>query len=259
MKTRGIVTARMGSTRLPGKSLLPILGMPLIGRLLERLSRAKSLDEIIVATPNTPENQPLVEYVRSIGHGVFQGSEHDVLDRVYRAARDLDHNRVVLVTGDCPLIDPELVDDTVQYFTDGGYDFVTNADPPTFPDGLDTAVFTFKLLEQAWLHADRASEREHVTLWMKKEPHPSLMFDQPPYPYSGTLTGFPDNSSMRWCVDEPRDLIFVRAIYERLYRKNPRFSRFDVYDLLQQEPDLLQLNAGIARNEGLRKSLEAEA
>jgi spore coat polysaccharide biosynthesis protein SpsF len=249
MKTRCIVTARMESSRLPGKSLLPILDVPLIGRLLERLARATSLDEIIVATPSTAANDPLAQYVQTRGYGVYRGASDDVLDRVYQATHDLDRNRVVLVTGDCPLIDPELVDHTVRFFVEGGYDFAGNAVEPTFPDGLDVAVFTFAFLEQAWQFAGLRSEREHVTRWMKQSRTANI----------GSFTGTPDRAALRWTVDEPRDLDFVRAVYARLYPVNPAFTSDDIVALLTREPNLLRLNAGIARNDGLRKSLEAEA
>lgn len=250
MNTVGIVTARMGSTRLPGKALLPICGRPLIRRLLDRLSRATRLDQIVVAVPDTPENHRLADYVEESQYAVYRGDEFDVLDRVYSAAVHYQADHIVLITGDCPLIDPVLVDQTVGIFLAAGYDFMSNAWHPTFPDGLDTAVFTMKLLEQTWKYAKAASEREHVTLWMKTVPIPSFI--------RGSFTGTPDRSHLRWCVDEPRDLAFVEAIYTRLYPANHAFTSQDIYDLLEREPELLKINAGIERNEGLRKSLEDE-
>src|SRR5262249_26385805 len=140
MKTIAVVQARMGSTRFPNKVMRPINGRPMIELLLSRLARASRVDLILVATSDDPRNQPLVDHVRGLGYEVFQGSENDVLDRYYQATKSHGPDTVVRITGDCPLIDPELVDEVIAAYEDRRVDYLGNAAPPTYPDGLDTEV-----------------------------------------------------------------------------------------------------------------------
>jgi len=149
MKVIALVQARMGSTRLPNKVMKPIRGIPMIERLLSRLSHAKEVNQIVVATSVDGRNQPLVEHVRKLGYACEQGSENDVLDRFVQVARTHQADVVVRITGDCPLVDPGLVDEVIRRFKATGVDYFSNIDPPTYPDGLDIEVCTFKVLEQA--------------------------------------------------------------------------------------------------------------
>lgn len=249
MKTVAIVQARMGSTRLPNKVMRPICGTPMIGLLLERLAKAKRIDQIVLATSKDLRNKPLAQYVRELGYAVYQGSEDDVLDRYYQAAQEAEADTVVRITGDCPLIDPMLIDRVIEFHVQGAYDFVSNAIEPTFPDGLDAAVFRFSLLEQAWLDAKFPSEREHVTLYMRRFPDRYKI---------GVYKGAPDRSHFRWTVDEPADFEFVSKIYERLYPGKPDFGSDDIYRLLEREPELSKINSGISRNEGLQCALQQD-
>src|SRR5207248_2593599 len=137
-KTAAIVQARMGSTRFPNKVMQPLCGTPLIGLLLQRLSRSMLIDEIVLATSNHPRNEPLAHYVKELGYSVHLGSENDVLDRYYNAAKLVAASTVVRITGDCPIIDPNLVDEVVAKFLNSGVDYASNNHPPTYPDGLDT-------------------------------------------------------------------------------------------------------------------------
>ena len=140
----------MGSTRFPNKVMQPILGVPMIELLLCRLAKAQQIDQIVLATTEDPRNLPLVEHVRKLGYPVYQGSENDVLDRYYQAALLNKAEVIVRITGDCPLIDPEVVDDVIIAFQQAAADYASNTMPPTFPDGLDVAVFTFAALAEAW-------------------------------------------------------------------------------------------------------------
>jgi glutamate-1-semialdehyde 2,1-aminomutase len=209
MKTVAIVQARMGSTRFPNKVMQPILGIPMIELLFARLTKSKYIDQIILATSCDPRNQPLVDHVRQLGYDVFQGSENDVLDRYYHAAKEHDSTVVVRITGDCPLIDPQLVDTVIAEFTAKGVDYASNTNPPSFPDGLDTEVFSFEALRIAWEKAKQPAEREHVTPYIRL----SGRFR------ASNIENANDCSGLRWTVDEPCDFNVVQRIYEHF---NPR-------------------------------------
>jgi len=240
VKTVAIVQARMGSTRFPNKVMQPICGTPMIELLLERLSQARQIDQIMLATSSDPCNEPLAEYVRSLGFEVYQGSEDDVLDRYYRAAKAAGADVVVRITGDCPLIDPRLVDAVVGRFRENDVDYVSNTMPPTYPDGLDTEVFTFKALETAWSQAEGPRLREHVTPYIRV----SKQFVR------ANLASETNNSGERWTVDEPEDFEVIRKVFEHF---NPRrdFSWLEVLALRQEHPELFTANRHLIRNEGL--------
>ena len=240
LKIVAIAQARMGSTRFPNKVMQPICGTPMIGLLLERLSKAKYIDHIILATSSDPRNEPLTEYVRSLGFEVYLGSEDDVLDRYYRAAKATGADVVVRITGDCPLIDPQLVDAVVGRFKENGVDYASNTMPPTYPDGLDTEVFTFKALEIAWTLAEDPRHREHVTPYIRV----SKQFVRT------NLAGETVYSGERWTVDEPEDFEVIRKVFEHF---NPRrdFSWLEVLALRQEHPELFAANRHLIRNEGL--------
>lgn len=162
-----IVQARMGSTRLPGKALKKVNGKPLIEILLYRLSLAKKIDKIILATSENSENDELANLVEKLEYEVYRGSEDDVLDRYYRAAKKYQPTSIVRITGDCPIIDPELVDEVIDLYHNKNVDYASNTEPPTFPDGLDTEVFSFAALETAHQQATNSFDREHVTPFIR--------------------------------------------------------------------------------------------
>ena len=239
MKVVAIVQARVGSTRLPNKVMQLIGDTPLIGVLLERLSAAGQIDEIVLATSNDAANGPLAEYVSSIGYAVYRGSEDDVLDRYYGAARDFGADAVVRITGDCPLIDAAVVDAVITRFLDSGADYVANDMPSTFPDGLDTEVFTFKALQTAWEQAAAPREREHVTPYIRE----SNQFSHQSYAHES------DESDVRWTVDEPEDFEVIKKIFEHFHpRRN--FSWTEVLALGEVHPDWFAANQHLMRNEG---------
>src|SRR5665213_460225 len=239
MRTVAIVQARMGSTRFPKKVMQLIDGVPMIGILLERLSNARQIHEIVLATSEDPRNGPLCEYVRSIGYRVFRGSEQDVLDRYYVAAGEAAAETVVRITGDCPLIDPVVVDAIIAKFAHSNLDYVSNVSPPTFPDGLDTEVFTFSALERAWRHATSPSAREHVTSYIRESGEFSC----------GNFANSIDVSKERWTVDEPEDLELIRAIFHKFEPRHD-FGWREIMDLCDQSPELFNVNRHLIRNEG---------
>ncbi len=239
MKVLAIVQARMGSTRFPNKVMRPIIGKPMIELLLYRLSLAQNIDQIVLATSDHPCNQPLVTHVQQLGYPVYQGSEEDVLDRYYQAAKGYQPDAIVRITGDCPLVDPELVDDVVREFRQGNLDYVSNASPPTYPDGLDVEVFSFDALATAWQAATKASDREHVTPYIRE----SGQFK------TSNLAADQDWSKERWTVDEPEDFEVVRHVFKH-FQPRLDFSWREVLKLRQQQPHLFSANQHIIRNQG---------
>lgn len=249
MKIVGIVQARMSSTRLPGKVLKPLAGRPMLERLVERLLEARLIDGIVIATSDQAEDDPIEVLARETGVGCFRGSMTDVLDRYYQAACRFKAGHVVRITGDCPLIDPEIIDAVLEVHLKGGFDYSTNTWVLTYPDGLDTDVMQFSALEQAWLEAQLPSEREHVTPYIRNHPE---IFSR------GEVEGEHDYSGLRWTVDEPEDYEFVSRIYDLLHPGKPTFGWRDVLSLLEEQPQLNAINTHISRNEGYEKSLKLD-
>ena len=246
-KKIAVIQARLQSTRLPGKMLQPIQGCPLLARTVERVARAKLIDEVVVATSVGDGDNALAEFCEAEGIRVFRGSEEDVLDRFYQAGRTFGGDILVRVPGDCPLADPGVVDLMLQTYMDGDYDYVSNTIAPTFPDGLCTEVFPIGVLEQACQEAELVSEREHVTPYIYK--HPEL-FRLHNVVHSENL------SDLRWTVDEAADLEFMRQVYAAMGERE--FGMADVLELLTQDSELAELNRGTARNEGYEKSLKKD-
>jgi spore coat polysaccharide biosynthesis protein SpsF len=225
---------------------MDIAGQPMIYRVVSRAGRAKKLDSVAVATSTSAADDRLVQFCEGNGLPVFRGSEDDVLDRYYSAARHFGASVVVRLTADCPLLDPAVIDRVVAFYEDGDYDYVSNALEPTYPDGLDTEVFSMATLERVWRNANMKSEREHVT---------SHIYVGHPNEFRiGIVKNGEDLSAMRWTVDEPKDLALVRALYERL--GTGEFGMEEVLRLLRTDRSLQDVNAGIERNEGLEKSLK---
>ena len=241
-----IIQARMSSTRLPGKVMKEILGKPLIGYLLERVAGAKMISRIILATSTDKSNDALAEYVSSLGIEVFRGSENDVLDRYYRAAARYMPQAVVRITGDCPILDPLVIDQVVKFFTDRNFDYVSNIEPPTFPDGMDIEVFSFRLLKAAREKANLPSEREHVTPYMRNRDGIKR----------GNVTNKEDLSAERWTVDNKEDFSLIKKIIEEIYPRKKIFSMQDVLDYKKKNPRAFKANKKYQRNEGLKRSLK---
>lgn len=219
----------------------PILGVPMIELLLCRLAKSEKIDQIVVATTEDSKNATLVEHVQKLGYPVYRGSEDDVLDRYYQAAILHKADVIVRITADCPLIDPKVVDDVIIAFQQASADYAGNTIPPTFPDGLDVAVFTFASLAEAWEKAQRPFEREHVTPYIKEATH----FKKINIPYSE------DCSDERWTVDEPEDLEVIKNVVEH-FQPQLDFSWLKVLELRHAKPELFAANRHLTRNEGAR-------
>jgi glutamate-1-semialdehyde 2,1-aminomutase len=239
MKVVALVQARMGSTRLPNKVMRTVEGLPLVELLLRRLSKAKRLDAIALATSVDPRNDPLAEHVRKLGFAVERGSENDVLDRFLQAARAQRADVVVRVTGDCPLVDPGLVDEVVAGFQAAGVDYYSNVAPPTYPDGLDLEVFTVAALERAARETQKPYDHEHVTPYLRESGRFTTANHRSPV----------DLSAQRWTVDEAADLAVIERVFAR-FRPRLDFSWTEVLELRRREPELFLANQDLTRNEG---------
>jgi spore coat polysaccharide biosynthesis protein SpsF len=243
-----ILQARMSSSRLPGKVLFPIIGKPMLLRQIERIKRSKLIDYLIVATSTHSSDDEIYDICENEGIYCFRGDLNDVLDRFYHAAKTYSSHpdHIIRLTGDCPLIAPEIVDRTIQFYLDGDYDYVSNCLEPTFPDGLDVEVFKFHCLEQAWKEAKLPSQREHVTPFIYQHPDRYKI---------GCYKNSNDLSYYRWTVDEKDDYELVKKIYEELYPSNPEFKMNDILELFERKPELRNYNSMYERNEGYKKSL----
>jgi glutamate-1-semialdehyde 2,1-aminomutase len=239
MKIVALVQARMGSTRLPNKVMKPIGGIPMIQLLLTRLASSKVIDQIIVATSVDERNLPLVKHVKSLGFACEQGSENDVLDRYVQAARKHSADIVVRITGDCPLVDPGLVDEVIRQFKSANVDYFSNVDPPTYPDGLDIEVFNFKALDKSSQATHKPYDREHVTPYLRE----SNFFKTAAMQHSNDL------SALRWTVDEPADFLVIEKVFQHFH---PRidFTWKEVLTLQINQPELFNINQHLIRNEG---------
>lgn len=224
MKTVIIVQARMTSTRLPGKVMKRVLGKPLLEYQLERLQRVKLADEIVIATTTNQTDEPIVELCNSLSVACFRGSEDDVLSRYYGAATAHKADLVVRVTSDCPLIDPQVIDTVIDYClqNQSHYDYVSNSLERTYPRGMDTEVFSFSTLQQAFGEATAQPDREHVTPFIYRQPARYRL---------GHVIYSEDCSHHRWTVDTPEDFELIQKIIEAIYPRKPNFTLEDCLSL----------------------------
>lgn len=248
-----ILQARTSSTRLPGKVLKPILGREMLALQIERIKHAKSLSGLIVATSEDESDNAIEALCDKLEVRCFRGSLNDVLDRFYQASKLMPSEHYVRLTGDCPLIDGQLIDQMIALHKLKQADYTSNSvlpnDPkykPTMPDGLDIEIMTTETLHNAWENAHQAFEREHVTAYIRMRPQ---IFKLHYYQHK------PDLSSYRWTVDEPEDFRLISQIFGKLYPVNPEFSWLDVLELIETDKSLSQINQQIIRDEGFLSSL----
>ena len=234
-----ILQARTGSSRLPGKVLADLAGRPMLAFLVERLKRCASVDRFILATTELAEDDDLAELGKSLGLKVVRGSWDDVLSRFALAAEKVEAEVFVRITGDCPLIDPGLLEEMIHEFACQETDYFSNCVDPTYPDGLDIEIFTRQALLLAQAECTDAFQREHVTPWIRDSGRCRLSQKR----HSA------DHSNMRWTVDEPEDLQVIRAVVAH-FKGRSDFTWQDVLELAQQQPQMFAANAKFARNEG---------
>ena len=229
--------------------MMDLAGKPVLQRVIERVSRASGLDETIVVTTMSAKDLPIVAFCAERGVRVFCGSENDVLDRFYQAARLVEAENIVRITADCPVMDSSLLDAVIARHVASGADYTSNTLSETYPDGEDVEVFTATALERAWKEATLLSEREHVTPYIRN--HPELFVQE-------SLTSPIDHSDQRWTLDTERDMDLLREIYRELGQHDEFFGMDEILNLLIRRKDITTLNAGIVRNEGLLKSLRED-
>ncbi len=250
MKRVIVIQARMGSTRLPGKVLAEVSGRPLLEIQLDRVKQCRLADEVVIATTGNPSDDPVAAFARSMGIPCYRGSERDVLDRYYRAALMAGADVVVRLTGDCPLIDPELIDSMLERFeaSGGRLEFLGNTVPlpGTYPDGMDVEVMSFNALARSWLTASKPSEREHVTfhIWKNPELFKVGRFDAPH-----------DWSSYRFTVDYPEDLELLGAIISLLEERGLKGTVQELVGLMDDNPGLKEINSSHEFGEGWSPSM----
>ncbi len=233
-----VIQARTSSTRLPGKVLLPLFGDTLLARMIERVSLAKRIGKIVIATTTSEEDAQIVEWCQQNQIEVYQGSKSDLLDRHYQVAIKHKADVVVKIPSDCPLIDPGVIDNVIGFYllNQNKFDYVSNLHPATFPDGNDVEVMSFAALEIAWENATATMELEHTTPYLWENPSQFRI---------GNVTwetGLDYSMSHRWTIDYPEDYEFIKQVYERLYPINPKFSLSDILQLLENEPTLKKIN-----------------
>jgi spore coat polysaccharide biosynthesis protein SpsF len=246
MKVVAIIQARMGSTRLPGKVLKDLSGECMLVRVVRRICRAKALDEVLVATTTQPADDAIAKLCDAQGWACFRGSEEDVLDRYYRAAVAHRAEGVVRITSDCPLIDPEVIDYVVQAFLERqpAIDYASNFVPKrSFPRGMDVQVVRFDALERAWREDQNPEWRADVTYYI--DLHPELF-------HIYNVINDIDYAHLRWTVDTPEDLAFVRRIYDGF--GHDRFSWYEVLSLLDEHPEWLEINRHVKQKQDLSVS-----
>jgi spore coat polysaccharide biosynthesis protein SpsF len=238
-KVVAIIQARMGSSRLPGKVLKKLEGKTVLARVVARVSRARLLHEAMVATTTAKKDESIVEECGQLKVPIFRGDEQDVLDRYYRAAQEVKAEVLVRITADCPLIDPELIDETIGAQGKTNCDYASNALERTYPRGLDVEVFTFQALERAWREARLPYQREHVTPYLYEHPEQFRI---------SKLRGREDLSHLRWTLDTPEDLACLSAIYERFHGRDD-FGWKEVLSLLDREPEIAELNRQVTQKD----------
>ena len=239
MKVVAVVQARMGSTRLPNKVMKLLAGRPLIEVLLARLSKSQEIDQIVLATSTDEKNQPLIDCVSSLGYQVVAGSESDVLGRYLLAARETNADTIVRITGDCPLVDFNLVDQVIRAYNESGVDYCCNTSPPTYPDGLDVEVFSIDALERAAVETNIPFDREHVTPYLRNPEK----FSQ------SVVVGDTDYSGFRWTVDEDVDYQVISKVFEQ-FKGDIYFGWQEVLDMQNKQPEFFSENRSLLRNEG---------
>ncbi|MGB9855722.1 MAG: aminotransferase class III-fold pyridoxal phosphate-dependent enzyme [Caldisericum exile] len=249
IKILAILQARVSSTRLPGKVLKPILGKPMLALQIERILQSKKIEKLVVATSSDASDDKIEDLCNELKLPCFRGKLDDVLDRFYQASLIWQPEHIVRLTGDCPLIDPDIIDQLILFYLDGDYDYVSNALEPTFPDGLDVEIFRYFALEEAWKEAKLPSQREHVTPFINSHPDKFKI---------ANFKNHIDLSHHRWTVDEPEDFELIKIIYEKLYPHNPNFRMSDILKFLENHPELIDLNKKFKRNEGYEKSLKED-
>ena len=237
-KTAAVIQARMGSTRLPGKVMKNLGGKPVLWHVIERVKQAELFDEIIIATTTNKKDKIIYDKALKWGVKAYRGSEKNVLERYYEAAKENNVETIVRITSDCPLIDPFVIDNIINQYNENSYDLVTNAGPKlenrTYPRGMDTEVFSFQILEAAYKNAVKKYQKEHVTPYIYENINNI-------YYYKNSN----DFSSYRLTLDEKDDLKLIKKIYNKLYKGKHDFYLNDILMIMEKNPELKRINSNV--------------
>jgi spore coat polysaccharide biosynthesis protein SpsF len=257
MKVVAIIQARMGSTRLPGKILMPISGKPLLWHIVQRLASVSKIDKVIIATSDSSFDDPVIAMAADNGISIYRGSEMDVLERFHDAAELYKADHVIRVTGDCPLVDPQIIEKLIGLYFGSDYDLcgvacgagmVYQTEVKRFPDGLDAEIFSMKTLSEAHQNAKSKLHREHVT--------PYIWKNEEQYSVGALHPEKEDYSQHRWTVDNEEDFKLIRWIYEVLYSRDKLFTFNDILKLLSTNPLKNKLNKHLIGEEGYEQFWE---
>jgi len=239
----------MGSSRLPGKVMIDLDGMPVLGHVEARVRQFEGVDEVVIATSYSGQDDQIAAYSEQLGVAVFRGDESDVLSRLTECASEYDANVIVRVTADCPLIDPEISSLVIARFLDGDLDYVSNYKPPTFPDGLDTEVFSFEALDRANRSDVSAVGREHVTPYIWQQPREFRL---------ANVTQDDDRSNLCWTLDGSKDLKMIRALAEHVDVPLIEARQRDLLEIIDNHPEIEQINGDWTRSDMSKSVLENE-
>jgi len=247
MKPVAIIQVRMSSTRLPGKVLKKLNGITVLESLLNQLNYSKLLNDKIIATTSNSEDDVIFNFCKSKEIKCYRGSQDDVLDRYYNCAKKFSINTIIRITSDCPLMDPQVIDDVIDFYLKNSYDYVNNFYKRTYPYGNDVEIFSIKVLEKVWEKATKPSEREHVTPYIYNNPGEFSL---------GWIENKENLSEFHWTIDRKEDLIFVQNIFKKI-SKRPILMK-DIIDVIKDDPSLLEINKNTNPNEGYLKSIKEE-
>ena len=239
-----IIQARMGSTRLPGKVLkLLDKGEKVLDVLIKRVKLCKKVDEIIIATTPDKQNSLIIDVTKTHNVSHFIGSEENVLERYYEAAKQYNLDIIIRVTSDCPFVDPKLMDEMIIFYNNNKFDYIRNVDQSTnFARGFEIEIFSFNVLEKVFSLAEKDLEREHVTYFIYTHPEIFTM-------HSYNFDNLKKFDNLRLTIDEKDDLLMCREVYKRLKEKGKSidFSVFDIYEIIEENPELMDINKKIVQ------------
>tara|TARA_B110000259_G_C13993749_1_gene393597 strand:+ start:822 stop:1583 length:762 start_codon:yes stop_codon:yes gene_type:complete len=242
-----ILQARLSSLRLPGKVLMTLLGKPMLLHQIERLQHSQMIDNLVVATSMDGSDDAIEKMCLDNNIEVFRGDLNNVLDRFYQCAKKYNPDYIVRLTGDCPVVDWEIIDNVIRFCLENNLDYAVTDE--NFPDGLDVEVMTMDALEETKQNAVLPSEIEHVSQYIYTRGN---RFKNGEFESNRKL------SHLRWTVDESEDFVLIEKIYQALYEKNPLFLTNEILDLLKLQPELTKINDSFIRNEGLKKSIQKD-
>ncbi|QYK69659.1 MULTISPECIES: cytidylyltransferase domain-containing protein [Paenibacillus] len=235
MNIVAIIQARMGSTRLPGKVSLDLLGVTVLERVVERIKKVKQINKIVVATTDLTADETIVNLAHKAEVEVYRGSESDVLKRYYEAAVTYNADVIIRITSDCPVIDPVIIDELIKNYIMGSYDYVSNTIERSYPRGLDAEVFSFASLEKAHLEAKSTEQREHVTPYIYQNPDRFSML---------SVTCAKDYSNYRWTLDTTEDWELIQQIYT-YFKDWDSFNWQDIVELMETRPEIALINSHV--------------